>query len=120
VYFLNEHFIPSNLENIKDKHLYNTNKNLILQSKILNNLEDMLDSAMDDDKSLNFKVISAYRSYTQQKNLKQRYVQIYGQKNADTFSATQGLSEHQLGTTVDFVNVKTGKLGGYEKTEEYD
>lgn len=65
------------------------------------------------------KVISAYRSFGAQSTLKSAYTVIYG-SSANKFSADQGYSEHQLGTTIDFT---TSKLGAnfitFEKTESY-
>ena len=44
----------------------------------------------------------------------------YGSGTANSFSAEQGYSEHQLGTTVDFTTKSlSGKLGGFDKTAEY-
>ena len=46
---------------------------------------------------------SAYRSYATQESLYNAYVKQYGQEEADRVSARPGHSQHQLGTTVDFV-----------------
>jgi len=45
---------------------------------------------------------SGFRSYSTQKGLYNRYVSSYGKKEADTFSAKPGQSEHQLGLTMDY------------------
>lgn len=48
---------------------------------------------------------SAFRSYSYQQGLYERYVNTRGQKEADRFSARPGTSQHQLGTTIDFGSI---------------
>ena len=43
-------------------------------------------------------IISGFRSFNEQSNLKDNYKVVYG-TGANKFSADQGYSEHQLGTT---------------------
>ena len=65
----------------------------------------MLKDASRDD--IDLRIISAFRSFDEQSILKGQYTTIYG-SGANTFSADQGYSEHQLGTTVD---LSTSQLG---------
>ncbi len=44
---------------------------------------------------------SGFRPYDYQKKLYSKYVSVYGQETADTFSARAGHSEHQTGMAVD-------------------
>lgn len=77
-------------------------------------MEDLLEDAKDDDAELYVK--SAYRSFEEQSALKSAYSVTYGAGMANQFSADQGYSEHQLGTTVDFITKGLGgKLEGFEK-----
>lgn len=46
-------------------------------------------------------IISGYRSYETQTRLYNNYVKVYGQAEADTFSARPGTSEHQTGLAMD-------------------
>jgi len=81
-------------------------------------LEEMLEEAKDDDIELG--IVSAYRSFDFQRTLKAAYVVQYG-AGANKFSADQGYSEHQLGTTVDFSTPALGGgLSGFNKTEAYE
>ena len=48
-----------------------------------------------------FKINSAYRSYEKQEIIYNRYVASDGQKEADTYSARPGYSEHQTGYAFD-------------------
>lgn len=117
VYFLNEHFIPDSLTNIDKEWLYNESLDKQIHPKVNRYLEDMLEDALKDGVKL--WVVSAYRSWGEQANLKGAYTVHYG-TGANTFSADQGYSEHQLGTTVDFTTEGLGGgLDGFQGTKAY-
>ncbi len=117
VYFLNEHYIPESLKDIDKEWKYSEDKDLKLHSKAMPFLEDMLEDAKDDEVEL--WVVSAYRSFAQQAQLKGAYTVSYG-SGANAFSADQGFSEHQLGTTLDFTTRGlNGGLDGFQNTEAY-
>ena len=99
IYFLNENYIPSSLATITPEYLYTKNRALSIHSGVLPELTQLLNEASSSNESL--LVVSAYRSFGQQANLKSHYLMTYG-RGANRFSAEQGYSEHQLGTTVDF------------------
>jgi LAS superfamily LD-carboxypeptidase LdcB len=105
VFFLNEHYVPSGLSAIPSQFGFDKNKEYEIHSKIDSYLEKMLESAQAD--GVDIKVISAYRSFGTQAILKSGYQVIYGAGTANQFSADQGYSEHQLGTTVDFTTPET-------------
>lgn len=118
VYFLNEHYTPSGLETIPDKYTFDKNKEYELHEKIEPYLEKMLDAAAED--GMDIKVISAYRSYGTQAVLKSAYTVTYGAGTANQFSADQGYSEHQLGTTVDFTTPTLKEnFETFDQTPEY-
>lgn len=106
VYFLNENYTPSKLKQINSKYIQDGKKDQYFHAEAIGHLEDLLDDAQDND--INLKVVSAYRSFDEQIDLKGQYTQIYG-SGANTFSADQGYSEHQLGTTLD---ITTPEVGG--------
>lgn len=110
--FLNEHYIPSKLSYLEDKNVLG-DKPIQIHGEILNHLEDMIEDAKDDD--IDIKVVSGYRSFGDQASLKYNYLVQYG-SGANTFSADQGYSEHQLGTTVDLSN----KFFGPSLTTSFD
>lgn len=117
VYFLNEHYIPEKIVKIDKEYLYNEDVAKQIHSKVEPFLNDMLDDALDD--GVKIWVISAYRSFSEQTNLKGSYTTTYG-SGANTFSADQGYSEHQLGTTLDFTTEGlSGGLTGFQNTEAY-
>ncbi|MDD5711082.1 MAG: D-alanyl-D-alanine carboxypeptidase family protein [Candidatus Colwellbacteria bacterium] len=100
VYFLNEHYVPSRLASIDSEYLYNEASSQQIHASVWPFLEDLLQDAANDDVTL--MIISGYRSFGAQASIKSNYSVTYGSGTANQFSADQGYSEHQLGTTVDF------------------
>lgn len=98
IYFLNEHYTPSKLKDIPTELLNAGAKPQQIHSKVWRFLENMIEDAARD--GIDLKVVSGYRSFDTQVDLKSGYKTIYG-SGANQFSADQGYSEHQLGTTVD-------------------
>lgn len=117
IYFLNENYTPRSTSTIDTKYLFNKNKPLEIHEYVLPFLKDMLRDAEKDD--ITISVASAYRSFKEQAALKSNYKVQYGY-GANAFSAEQGYSEHQLGTTVDLTTTAIGgALTGFEKTTAY-
>lgn len=117
VYFLNEHYIPTNLTAIDAKYLYDPDKPLTFHARVWPYLEKLLIAAATDGVSL--QIASAYRSFGAQTSLKSSYAVIYGAGSANQFSADQGYSEHQLGTTVDLAMRGAALFTDFEKTAGY-
>jgi zinc D-Ala-D-Ala carboxypeptidase len=118
IYFMNENYVPAHLIDIQEDYLYNVSDAQKFLTEAWPYLKNMLDAAKVGGKELYVK--SAYRSFSEQQTLKSTYTVVYGAGTANSFSADQGYSEHQLGTTVDFVAVEQdGKLAGFDDTEQY-
>ena len=118
VYFLNENYIPARLSLIDTKFRFNPAEELYFHTKVLPDLEELLADAVED--GVDIQVLSAYRSFGIQQDLKSSYTVTYG-TGANRFSADQGYSEHQLGTAADFTTASLkGKLVGFETTEAYE
>lgn len=117
VYFLNEHYTPKKLRDVDTDYVYYEDRDEQVDSRALPFLEDMLEEAEDD--GVDLFVYSAYRSFGEQGSLKAGYTVTYG-SGANAFSADQGYSEHQLGTTVDFITTGiSGTLAGFGETEAF-
>lgn len=117
VYFLNENYAPQKLSLINSKYVYNKSKQEYIHSNVLPFLEKLLNDAINN--GINLRIISAYRSFAEQSGLKSTYRIIYG-SGANQFSADQGYSEHQLGTTVDFTTEELGNnFEKFDKTNAY-
>lgn len=118
VFFLNEHYMPERLVQIDKQYLYTEDDPTFVHADVEPFLEDMLKDAARND--IKLWVISAFRSYDEQAQLKGNYTVTYG-SGANTFSADQGYSEHQLGTTIDFTTEDlNGGLQGFQGTPAYE
>lgn len=118
VFFLSDNYAPARLVEIPAEYKYLEKKPLQIVPDVLPYLEDMLDEAKEDGIALY--VGSAYRSFNTQEALKGQYTTVYGAGTANQFSADQGYSEHQLGTTVDLITTGTGgQLEGFDRTPAY-
>ena len=118
VFFLNEHYAPKELEDIDDDFLI-TDRQLQIKKEVEPFLDDLLEDAEDDD--IDIAVISAYRSFNTQRVIKEGFIVTHGTTAANTFSADQGFSEHQLGTAVDFTTRTIGSsLSKFKDTDTYE
>ncbi len=118
VYFLNDNYVPARLAEIPLEFQYSNNRQLLIHTDVLPHLLTMMNSASSTGVKLY--TSSAYRSFAEQRALKGEYSVIYGSGTANTFSADQGYSEHQLGTTVDMITTGLGgNLDGFDRTEAY-
>lgn len=117
VYFLSEHYVPSQLAQIPQE-IVGDEDDEFFHASALPFLEALMRDAEED--GIDLRIASAYRSFDTQKALKSGYAVRYG-SGANAFSADQGYSEHQLGTTLDF---RTSENGGalatsFETTEAF-
>jgi len=109
VYFLNENYVPAKLMQIDELYVFKQNGgNLLIQSEVWPHLEGLLKAASSSN--INLLVVSAFRSFDTQAALKSEYKITYGAGTANQFSADQGYSEHQLGTSVDFTTLDAGAV----------
>ena len=97
---LSSSYVPSDLETISNKYNKGNNNKMRHDAKIA--FEDMCEAARSDN--IYIYSGSAYRSYSYQENLYNRYVRTNGFADAETFSARAGHSEHQTGLATDIMN----------------
>lgn len=103
---LTESYIPKNvilLSDVKDRKYTLSRSNIPLAKIAERPLQKMAEAAKKD--GINIMVSSGYRSYLYQSNLFSKYIKEYGEENALTFSAPPGVSQHQLGTTIDLGSI---------------
>lgn len=118
IYFLNENYVPEALSNISKDMLVDQSRDLEFHTKALPYLQKLITSS--SIAGLHLLVASAYRSFGAQMALKSAYKVTYG-TGANKFSADQGYSEHQLGTTVDLsTKALAPEIVGFDKTPEYE
>ncbi|MBP9669343.1 MAG: M15 family metallopeptidase [Candidatus Pacebacteria bacterium] len=117
VYFLNENYSPAQLSVIPPEHTIDSSKTLQMHARVAPFLNALLGAARGQN--IDLTVLSAYRSFDMQASLKSAYTVRYG-AGANAFSADQGYSEHQLGTTVDFTTRENGSvLTNFDDTPAY-
>lgn len=105
-------YVPGDLEMVSSKY---ANGDKYLRSDAREQFERMCMDA--EELGLNIFAVSAYRSYSTQKSLYDRYVARSGKKQADTYSARPGHSEHQTGLAVDVIAASSS--ANVDKTKEY-
>jgi len=116
-YFLNENYRPMKLVEIDSRYIMPGRKDQYFHPEAIHFLEDMLEDAKQE--GFDLRIISAFRSFEEQQELKGQFTQVYG-SGANTFSADQGFSEHQLGTAIDIVDLATGATSqAFANTEAY-
>ena len=116
VFFLNEHYRPASFKQIDQKFVY-PDRDLWIHGEVWLYLEDLLQSASSS--GVDMLVLSAFRSFDTQAKIKDSYTVTYG-TGANQFSADQGYSEHQLGTTVDLTtSVNGNSFHAFDETEAY-
>ena len=116
-YFLNENYTPKYSVIIPPSYTMEPEKEKMISVDVWPFLQELLDDA--NASAIDLKVISAFRSFDTQSTLKTIYKVTYG-SGANKFSADQGYSEHQLGTTVDFTTLKLGtNYSTFEKSASY-
>lgn len=117
VYFLSDTFVPAPLADIQPSYIIPGKAPLQIHAHIKPHLEALLAAANTQGYPLS--ILSAYRSFGKQASLKEGYTVVYG-IGANRFSADQGYSEHQLGSTVDFTTPSGAEnLGVFEKSRTY-
>ncbi len=89
-----DRYRPSDLVELTDLGY----KGQFIRSIVYPDLKRLFEDAKSQ--GLYLRIVSAYRSYDQQKSLFSGYLKK--DKNANRYSAEAGHSEHQLGTTIDF------------------
>lgn len=103
-YKLPDGFEPDELEQIPANYAVGADREYYMQKEALDAFIKMSDAAYAEDKEIDLRVISGYRSNSYQNWLYNNYSENYGQEEADTYSARPGHSEHETGLACD-INV---------------
>ena len=119
IYFLSENYRPDKLTQISKKYWCPEDNPEFVNSDMWPHLKDLLERAKRD--GIQFQIISAFRTFDEQKDLKNMYDTVYGAGTANQFSAVQGYSEHQLGTAIDFTTKELStSFESFESTDAYE
>lgn len=95
---LPQNFVPKDLVSLNGQ-IAGSTAGFYLKAEALTQLKNMFAEA--ESEGLGLKVNSPYRSYYQQQSVFNNWVRLAGLKQAESFSARAGHSQHQLGTAVD-------------------
>ncbi|MBD9098009.1 D-alanyl-D-alanine carboxypeptidase family protein [bacterium] len=111
--YLREDYVPINLVKMGNPY---SKEGIYLVKEAKNNFYKLVDKAKED--GFTIRAISAYRGYTYQKRLYDKYVEVDGVNKADTYSARPGFSDHQTGLVVDVDNT-INSFENFTNTKEY-
>jgi len=101
---LPESFVPADLVTLDGSFPYVVSKKgMTLRAPARDALSRMAEAARKEGKTL--VVSSTYRSYDYQKTVFERNVKEMGKSEAERVSAPPGMSQHQLGTAIDFGSI---------------
>lgn len=114
-YYLDKSYVPDDLDNVSGIYARDIAK---LKKIAKENFIKMADDARKE--GLTLKITTGYRSYDFQSTLYNNYVKKDGVKDADTYSARPGYSEHQLGYSADITNKELVSFREFENTKEYE
>lgn len=104
-YFLNENYTPNRSIIIPVSYTALPEQEKMIAIDVWPFLQNLMNDAQTA--GVDIKIVSAFRSFDTQSKLKSTYKVIFG-SGSNSFSADQGYSEHQLGTTIDFTTTKLG------------
>lgn len=108
-YKLDNNYVPSDLTKI------DSNGNMATKDTV-DAYNKMIEDASKE--GLKFKINSAYRSYSTQEYLYNRYKTNHGFAWAEKYSARPGHSEHQTGLALDIVS-NSSNFDNFEDTKEF-
>lgn len=111
--YLREDFVPNNLVELETPY---AREGIYLVKSARDKFYELVKKASEE--GLTIRAISAYRGYTYQKRLYNKYVENDGVTKADTYSARPGFSDHQTGLVVDVDNT-INSFEAFTNTKEY-
>ncbi len=112
-YYLDKNYVPDHLVEMSQEY---SKGGIFLVDEVYQAFQRLVDDAKKD--GVLIRAISAYRSYSYQVDLYNRYLLKDGREVADTYSARPGFSEHQTGLCVDVDDFKHS-FTQFEKTDSF-
>ena len=112
-YKIENNYKPGNLVTVLSEHGY-PNK---IRADVYEEFKKMYNAAKNDNVSIF--IASPYRSYSDQNALYTYYINTDGKKNADTYSARPGFSEHHTGLAMDLIPEYGLDLDTFENSDGF-
>ena len=110
---LSSKYVPDDLVKIKDEYV-KTDVEIEIERNVAKAFYDMAEAAEEDGMEL--MVSSGYRSYEDQEEITNTYLELYGQKYVDNYVAKPGFSEHQTAMSLD---VASKSVDTFVNSDEY-
>lgn len=110
--YLDEKFVPTGLSKIDEKY---TSEEGMKASRVAINAFIQMSKAAEKE-GYEIVINSAYRSYQDQVEINDTYLELYGQSYVDRFVAKPGFSEHQTGLCFD---IGSRKSNVFANSKEY-
>ena len=110
---LSNKYVPDDLVKIKDEYV-KTDGEVEIERNVAKAFYDMAEAASKE--GLELMVSSGYRSYTDQEEITNTYLELYGQNYVDNYVAKPGFSEHQTAMSLD---VASKSVDTFVESNEY-
>ena len=110
---LSNKYVPDDLVKIKDEYV-KTDGEVEIERNVAKAFYDMAEAASKE--GLELMVSSGYRSYTDQEEITNTYLELYGQNYVDNYVAKPGFSEHQTAMSLD---VASKSVDTFIESNEY-
>ena len=110
---LSSEYVPDDLVTIDDEYV-KVDEEIEIERNVAKAFYDMAEAASKDGMEL--MVSSGYRSYKDQEEITNTYLELYGQKYVDNYVAKPGFSEHQTAMSLDIASKSTAT---FVNSEEY-
>ena len=110
---LSSSYVPDDLVTIDEEYVKADGK-IEIERNVAKAFYDMAEAASDDGMEL--MVSSGYRSYEDQEEIVNTYLELYGQNYVDNYVAKPGFSEHQTAMSLD---VASKSVDTFVNSDEY-
>lgn len=114
-HFLGKNYLPKNLVTVKSEYTIDKDDSTKGRKEAVDAAMEMIQAAKKD--GLNLLINSGYRSFDDQKEVRDKYLALYGEDYVKKYVVDPGYSEHQTGLAFDFAS---GNSKIFKESKEYD
>lgn len=113
-YYLGDGYVPKDLVSFPKEYTLDGDDSCKGTREAVNAAKKMIDAAKKE--GLNLLINSAYRSYSDQEDVYNTYLKLYGEAYVNSYVVRPGFSEHQTGYAFDFAS---GNSNIFANSQEY-
>lgn len=110
---LSSEYVPDDLVTIDEEYV-KTDEEIEIERNVAKAFYDMAEAASKE--GLELMVSSGYRSYKDQEEITNTYLELYGQNYVDNYVAKPGFSEHQTAMSLD---IASKSVNTFVNSDEY-